>query len=486
MRVFIACLGTETNTFSPLPTGLETFEERMLFRGDATQRTPNLFSEPMHVWRKLAEADGHEVVEGLAAFAEPAGLTVGSVFEQLRDELVAGLKAAMPVDMVLLSMHGAMVADGYDDAEGEVIARVREVVGPDVPVGVEFDLHCQLTEQKVAAATAIVTFKEYPHIDAPDRAAEVYDLVKRTALGEICPVMSVWDTRMISVWRTPQEPVRSFVDKMAGLEGRDGILSISFSHCFPWADLPDVSAKMLVIADGDAAKAAALAESLGREVWAMRNETHPVHDTIDEAIDFAGGGHNGPVVCADVSDNAGGGAPGDSTFILKRLIERGVENVASGLYWDPVAARFCIEAGEGATLDLRLGGKCGPMSGDPVDLSVTVRGIRRGAEQSFGTAKGSMGDAVWVSAGTIDLVIITRRTQCFHPDAFTQFGIDLATKRMVVVKSSQHFHAGFAPIASAVRYVAAPGAITPDFASLPFKRMTKPYWPKVEDPWAAE
>ena len=162
-----------------------------------------------------------------------------------------------------------------------------------------------------------------------------------------------------------------------------------------------------------------------------------------------------------------------------------MRDAASGLYWDPVAVRFCMEAGEGAALDLRIGGKCGPDSGNPVDLAVTVERIVTGADQTFGAARNRIGDAVWVRArGGLDLVLNSVRTQVFHPDAFTAVGLDPAARKIVVVKSTQHFHAGFAPIAKAILYVAAPGAIAPDFAAIPYTKLTKPYWPRVEDPWA--
>jgi microcystin degradation protein MlrC len=484
MKVFIACLGTETNTFSPMPTGAETFAETMVFHGDATQHTENLFSGPLTVWRRAAEARQAQVVESLAAFAQPAGITIRKVYEGFREEILDDLKAALPVDIVLINMHGAMVADGYDDCEGDILERVRAIAGPDAAIGAELDLHCSITQKMTANADALVTFKEYPHTDSNERAAELFDILLAKAQGTANPVIATWDCRMINMWRTPVEPMASFVREMQAQEGRDGILSVSFAHGFPWGDVPDATAKMVVIADGDAGKAAEVAERFGRRIWDLRHETANPHLSIDEALDRALAADTGPVVLADVSDNAGGGAPSDSTFILRRILDRGIDNVATGLYWDPVAVRFCIEAGEGATFDLRIGGKCGASSGDPVDLKVTVKKIVKSAQQTFASGKARMGDAVWVQARGIDLVLNAVRTQTFNPDAFTQFGIDLAAKKIVVVKSTQHFYAGFEPVATEILYVAAPGAITPDFASIPFEKLTAPYWPRVEDPFA--
>ena len=365
MRVFIACLGTETNTFSSLPTGEQTYRDTAVFDDDATRHAPNPFSLPLHIWRERAEAEGHEVIEGLCAFAQPAGRTIRRVYEGYRDRILEQAQASLPLDLVLVNMHGAMVAEGYDDCEGDLLARLREVVGPDAVIGGELDLHCHITPLMLEAATALVTYKEYPHIDIGERAADLFRLCHDAAHGRTRPVMAAHDCRMISMWRTTDEPMQTFVNHMKAREGSNGILAVSFGHGFPWGDVAEVGAKTLVVADGDADKAAGLAADLGTRLWEMREETRPTAIGIDDAIDRALAVDGGPVVLADVSDNAGGGAPSDSTFILERLIARGVGDAASGLYWDPVAVRFCMEAGEGASLRLRIGGKCGPDSGDP-------------------------------------------------------------------------------------------------------------------------
>jgi len=490
LRSFIAALGTETNTFSSLPGGLETFEESMLFRGDATAHPPRLFSEPLHVWRRLTEEQQGQVVESVAAFAEPAGKVPQPVYEALRDEILADLERAMPVDMVLISMHGAMVATGCDDCEGDLLARVRALVGPDVLIGGELDLHCHVSSAMLDNADVLVTFKEYPHVDSSARAEEVFRLCHDAVQGGQRPVMVPFDCRMVSMWHTPVEPMRGFVERMQALEGNDGVLSVSFAHGFPWGDVADVGAKMLVVMDGGRADAhargEALAEQLGREIFAMRHETSSAALSIDEALDRVMATPDGPVVLADVADNAGGGAPSDSTFLLRRVLERGIGNVASALYWDPVAVRLCREAGVGAQMALRVGGKLGPTSGMPLDLQVRVMALVPELLQPFGGSMQRAGEAVWVRTGdAVDLVLNTVRTQVFHPAVFTELGIDLAAKRVALVKSSQHFYAGFEPVASAIHYVNSEGAIPRSFADIPYTKRDGNFWPRVADPWLA-
>ena len=485
MKVFIACLGTETNTFSPIPTGMENYAETLLFRGDATQHTPDLFTAPLHVWRKNAEAEGHTVVESISAFAQPAGLTVRKIYEGFRDELLADLKAALPVDMVLISMHGAMVADGYEDCEGDLLSRCRDVAGPDAAIGGELDLHCSVTPEMTGAADVLISFKEYPHIDSAERAEEIYAICRDKLTGKIDPVTAVYNCRMVNTWRTPIEPMKSFVARMQDLEGKDGILSVSFAHGFPWGDVPCGTSRMVVIADGDMAKAEALAKQLGHEIFDMRHETAPVMMPYEEALAKAAAAAKGPVVIADVADNAGGGAPSDSTFLLQEIIDQGLTDNLSGMYYDVMAVRLCKEAGEGASMNLRIGGKYCRESGTPVDLDVKVMRIIENASQSFGDVKSPIGDVVWLqAAGNVNLVLNTIRGQTFNPDAFTQLGIDLSALQIVVPKSSQHFYAGFAPIASEVIYATSPGTLNVEFGTIPFKNLNSPFWPNVEDPFA--
>ncbi|HZS81765.1 MAG TPA: M81 family metallopeptidase [Stellaceae bacterium] len=489
-RIFTATLGTETNTFSALPTGMQLFEETCLFRKRSYGDTVPLFGAPLAVWRRLAEAKGWEVVESLCAFAMPAGRTVKAVYEGFRDEILADLAAALPVDAVLLSLHGAMVAEGYDDAEGDLLAHVRRLVGPQVPIGAELDLHGNVGPQKLENATALVLFKEYPHIDIPERAEDLFHLIAGAVEGRTRPVMGWFDCRTVGIFHTTRQPMRGFVDKCAAREGKDGVLSVSVVHGFPWADVEDMGSKIIVVTDGDRAKAERLAEELGMEFFRLREETQPRYTSLDQAMARALQ-HNQPkpLVLADVSDNAGGGAASDSTFILKAMLEKGVAEGAIGMFWDPMAVRLAFEAGEGATLDLRLGGKLGPLSGPPLDLRAKVTGLRRDASVTFGGRDKialPVGDMAAFEAAGIAIVCNTLRSQCKSLDCFTNVGIDPATKKVVVVKSMQHFHAAYAPIASEILYVAVPGSVAPDVRALPYRKASRAQWPFIADPFAGE
>jgi len=471
VRVFSATLATETNTFAPVPTGLDAFHDRGYFRAGEHPDRPQLFSGPLWAARLRRDALGLELVEGIVAAAMPAGRTTREAHHALRDELLADLRAAMPVDVVLLGLHGAMVADGCDDCEGDLLARVREIVGPKVVVGAELDPHTHLTDAMVHNADLLVAFREYPHTDVVERGLELVDACVATARGEIRPVPAVHDCHTIRMLRTSLEPMRGFVDRTKALEGRDGIVSISAIHGFPWGDVADLGTKMLVYADGDAALARRTADRLGDELRGICDAMRERGPSIDEAIDIALAEPAGPVVFADGADNAGGGAPSDATFVLRRLLERGVDSAVLGPLWDPVAVSIAFQAGEGARLPLRIGGKVAPVSGDPLDAVVEVRALRRAATMpGLSGSIESLGDCALVAVGGVEVLLNSRRTQGFSTEMFTQFGVDLARRRIVVTKSSQHFYASFSKIASRIVYVDAPGTLATDLTTLPFVR----------------
>ena len=243
---------------------------------------------------------------------------------------------------------------------------------------------------------------------------------------------------------------------------------------------------ILVITDDRKAEGDRLAERLGRELIGLRGTTTPPYLSADEAIDLALAAEPGkPMVVADPSDNPGGGAPGDSTHVLRRLMERGVRDVAFGPLWDPVAVRFCFAAGEGAILPLRFGGKTAPASGLPIDAEVTVRRLVRDARQSFAGGHMAMGDAAAIEVGGIEIVLIAGRTQSLGTDLFSGMGIDLATKRIVCLKSTNHFYAAFAPIARDILYLDANGPLPRDLRKVPYRHVRRPLWPLDENPWAA-
>ncbi len=478
MRLFSATIATETNTFSPLPTSLEAYKETVFLRpGEHPTDAPRMCTAPLFVARRRAAADGFTLIEGSCFAASPAGTTNRADYEFMRDEILAQLKAALPLDGVLFGLHGAMVAHGYDDVEGDVLERARAIVGPDCIIGVELDPHCHLTVKRVRLADITILYKEFPHTDVVERAEDLLTLVLRTIRKQIAPTTSLYDCRQIGSYPTTLPLMRAFVDKTAAMEGRDGVLSVSIGHCFPYADVPELGGRILVITDNDKRRADRLATEIGQEFIAMRGRTAPEYQTTEEGISTALAFNGNPVVMADPADNAGGGAPTDNTTILRCLIGRNVDGAVLGPIWDPIAVRLCFDAGLGAEFPLRFGGKTGPASGQPIDSMVTVAGLQRDCWQSFGPTQVQLGDCAAIRIGGVEVVLISNRTQALGLELFQNLGIEPTERKLVVVKSTNHFMAAFGPIAEKVIYVDSDGPLSRDYRNIPYTRIDRPIWP---------
>ncbi|TIX66444.1 MAG: M81 family metallopeptidase, partial [Mesorhizobium sp.] len=403
MRIFTASLATETNTYSPVPTDRTSFEMAFYAGPGKHPETPTLCSSPIVALRRRAAGEGLTVIEGTATWAEPGGLVQRQAFEALRDEILGQLREALPVDAVILGLHGAMVAQGYDDCEGDLLERVRAIVGPKVVIASEFDPHSHLTPKRVAASDIMAYFLEFPHTDFYERGEHVVELGLAAARGEIKPVISTFDCRMIQVLPTSREPMRSFVDKINALHGKDGVLSVSVIHGFMAADVPEMGTRILVVTDNEKEKGDALAESLGRELYAMRERTAMTMlntaDGIERALAVRKANPDKPVVIADI--------------------------------WD-----------------------------EPIDARVKVLKAVGEGWQSFGPSRVTLGSAavVRVEGTEVDVILNTNRTQTFEPDIFSNIGVDPLSKDILLIKSTNHFYAGFAPIAAEIIYVSAPSS----------------------------
>lgn len=492
MRIFTAALATETNTFSPIFIDRRGFEESLYAPPGKHPPTPTLCTAPITVGRRVCRERGWTLIEGTAAWADPAGLVNRETYESLRDEILAQLVAALPVDAVVLGLHGAMVAAGYDDPEGDLLARVRGLIGPEVLLCAELDPHSHLTAKRVAAADFFAVFKEFPHTDFVDRAEDLWRIAADALEGRVRPVMSVFDCRMIDVFPTSRQPMRGFVDRMMAIEREDPrVLSLSAIHGFMAGDVPEMGTKVIAVTDGAQEHGAALAERLGRELYANRGRHMMPMVGAREAVVLAMAATAtaavrgaGPVVIADAWDNPGGGTAGDSTVILRELMARGAEGVAIGTIWDPMAVQLCGVAGEGAVIPLRFGAKSAPDTGEPVDATVEVLRFVRGAEMRFGESLVPFGDAARVRLeGTgIEVILNTVRAQSYDPSLFTALGIDPLATRILVIKSTNHFYAAFAPIASEVIYCSAGRPYPNDPARTPYRKARRDIWPMVADP----
>ena len=485
MHIFLAALAHETNSFSPIPTTLRSFEEGVLYRpGDDEAALGRALGFPGYGFLiDVAREHGDQVTAGLCAWAQPGGAVARPVYESLRDELLAQLAVAGPVDAVVLVLHGAMIAHGYQDCEGDLLQRVRELVGPQVAVGALLDLHATLTPRMTESGAVLIACKEYPHTDYLARTRELHAILARVASGACRPDVVMRKVPMLALFGTSEGPMRMLLDVVQVLESEPGILSISLIHGFPWSDTEATGAAVLVLFEAGAQaglRAGEIATQVAQAFFALRAVGGKTMLTVGAAVAAClAPREGGLVVLADGSDNPGGGAACDSTFVLRELIARDARDVALGMIWDPLAVQLARDAGVGAKLVLRIGGKVGEASGLPVDVHATVTAFRSDACQYglAGKQTQALGDAVAIRTGGIDIVLNTRRQQVFSPECFTELGIDLSNKRLVVVKSTRHFRARFDAIASDTVFCDAPGTLNSDLARLPYVHLRRPVWP---------
>ncbi|MGV0877054.1 M81 family metallopeptidase [Martelella sp. FLE1502] len=483
MRIFTAALATESNTFSPICIDRSAFIASFYASPGTHPDTPTLCTAPVTVGRLFARERNFELIEGTAAWADPAGLVNRQAYEGLRDEILGQLRAALPVDAVVLGLHGAMVAAGYQDPEGDLLTRIREIVGPDILVCAELDPHSHLTAKRVAAADFFVAFKEFPHTDFVERASDLWRIALDTLEGRVKPVMSVFDCRMIDVFPTSRDPMRGFVDRLISLEKVDPeILSLSVIHGFMAGDVPEMGTKMIAVTDGNREKGERLARELGMALFEKRGTFRMPEIDETQAVRQALQSKNHPVVIADMWDNPGGGTAGDATVVLAELLRQGATNTAVGTIWDPVAVSIAMAAGEGAEIPLRIGAKSAPGTGAPIDGAVRVEKINAHAEMRFGDSIVPFGPAVTVRLEGIEIILNTVRAQSYDPSLFTAMGIDPLEKDILVIKSTNHFHAAFSRISKEIIYCAA-GTPYPNNPRLTaYKYARRDIWPMVDDP----
>lgn len=485
MKIFVACIATETNTFSPRLTTLDDFKQNGIRKNASSTEDPGLISLMLNAIHRTAEQHDVEVIEGIGAVAQPAGKTTTHAYSYLYSQLLEDLKHTPEVDGVFLILHGAMVSQNCDDCEGDIIQKVRELVGPDVPIAIELDLHCHLTTKMREFADLLLCFKQYPHTDTAQCAEQLCTLLIKHMRKEIKPIMAVEDCNMVGLWRTTESPIQEFVEYMSALEREPGVLNVSFAHSFPWGDIAEADAKVWVTTNNNPHLAKQLVQKLKTKAQALRAHGLPAYLSCSDMLKRIHNAQSFPVVVAEPCDNPGGGASGDATFILNTLIESKKETKHAqaayliGCIIDPEAVKQAFKQQVGQSFSLSLGGKASKFSGEPITAQVTLLIKKEEHTQTLFAKQLSFGATVAVRMyDNIDVVLVTKSQQTAGIDAFSALNLKPENYRAVVIKSAQHFMTAFAPIASDVILVNTPAALDHDFANLPYQKRSLDYWPR--------
>ena len=496
-RVLLAQFMHETNTFSKLPTTLDDYRRRFLVQGEAIVPKFKGTKNEMGGYIDSAAKYGWEPVYAVAANATPSGTLTKETWETIRDVVLDTARKAGKLDGICLSLHGAMVSETEDDAEGALLEALRKIVGPDVPIAATLDLHANATIKMATNANALVSFRTYPHVDGYERSIQAAALVQEAMEGKKKPRCLLVQPAMLEGadhGRTTQPGLmRELLAKADAYEKEPGINVVSIQVGFTWSDIPYTGPSIAVSHEpGAEPRAKAIAAALVDEIWRRRDESssdyRPIADGIAAAK--AGAGKKGPLVLADGTDNPGGGGYNDTTPVLQALLDAGIDNVAFGTIFDPKAVQQAMKAGVGAEIDVELGGHTDESMGKPVRAKAVVKMLSDGTFKNDGPMNAGvetqMGPTAVLRIGGIDVVTISSRVQTIDLQVFLSQGIDPATKSVVVVKSVQHFRAAYGPIAREIVLVDSGGICSPDISRLKFKKLRRPIWPLdgVNDPYA--
>jgi len=483
MRVFVACIYHEASTFSPIPSSRKSFEEFIYhspMNGEIDDYARNLNGYGAFIRR--AENDGHEVFGSLYTFAQPSGPTNASDYESLRDHILNDLKSFADVDLVYLFLHGAQLAQGYDDCEGDILHRVRAIVGEGAFIGALLDLHANISNDMVKSADILAACRHYPHIDFDERAEHLYEIGVAAYANPQKPKAHFIRVPMLAMHYTTLPGMEQINATALQLQEQSGVYSVSLIHGFPWADIEDAGAGVLAYTNGNVEDVEDDLERLARQFFGNREETRTQRQFIDDILDEIENAEpkapSKPFVIADACDNPGGGAGGDSTFVIERILERNLQGYALALLWDPIAAQFAADAGVGASLRMRIGGKTGPRAGDPLDVDAKVLSVRNGVTQKGIGFDAPVGLAAALEIRGNVVIVNSVRGQVFNPSCFTDLGIETASKKALVVKSSQHFYDEFALIARKILYCETPGELSLfEFCADEYSNLRRPIWP---------
>ena len=484
MRLLIAMMKHETNTFSPVPTPLARFGP---LYGENAIGTYRGTGTGLGAYLDLAEREGAEVVLPIAAGASPSGPVEDAAYAHITDA-ICDAAARGGFDGIMLDLHGAMVTQSLEDGEGEFLRRLR-AIDPRTPIAVSLDMHANLYDAMIANATVVTGYRTYPHIDTYETAKIAGEILMRAMRGEVKPVMAWRNEPMLPhVMRqgTDDHPNKELQHRCATMSA-EGALAASLFTGFPHADITNAGLSAVVVTDGDRKLAEELRDELLGRAWVEREafvyKIEPLQQSVARAKAMALG--DGPVVLLDHYDNCASGGTMDTTVVLAEILKQGLEDVAAFAIYDPAAVQQAIAAGIGTQVTLSIGGKIAmpaiPAESPPLKVTGTVKTISNGRYRNRGPmARGvmmDMGATVVLDTGTVEIVLISRHVEPSDLNCLSSLGIDPMQKRFVMLKSRIHWRAGLGKMAKAVVDCAGVGVCTSDYRQLKFEKVRRPIYP---------
>ena len=479
----------ESNSFSPLVTSYKHFEQAGITRGGAFAARWQNTSHELGGFFEGALKFQFSAVPLLATCPVPGGPIEAQTFSRLADEIIAELKQALPLDGLLLALHGAAVAENFPDADGELAARIREVVGPKVPVIMTLDLHANISRRMVANTDATICYASNPHLDQKERGLEAAEIMSRTLRGEIHPVQAMENPPMLinmSKQYTARPPASGLYEDANTVAKWPGVVSASVALGFYYADVEEMGTSFVAVADGDRDLAKRAARWMADRAWARRHEFLGDLVSPAEAVRQAAAAPKGPVVLLDVGDNVGGGSPADSTLLFQEILDQRVPNALVVLY-DPQAVTACVAAGVRSEVELVVGGKTDNLHGSPVKVHGRVRLISDGIFAETGIRHGAWGKydqgvtAVLETEAHHTIILTSERMPPFSLQQILCLGIKPEEKQILVVKGVIAPRAAYEPIARLMIIVDTAGSTTANPSALPYRRRPRSLYPLEAD-----
>jgi microcystin degradation protein MlrC len=486
VRLVIAQIKHETNTFSPVPTPLARFAHGLNtpYEGDEVRDAFKGTGTALGAFLDLAERFGAETVLPVAGNAAPSGPVERSAYEYMAGRVVEA--TAQGCDAILLDLHGAMVVDGFDDGEGELLRRLRQVA-PTIPIGVALDMHTNLSPAMAEYATVLAGYQTYPHVDMYDTGLRAGRPILARLAGKAGATMAFGTRPMLPhVMRQSSldSPNKEIQERARQME-RSGTLAATFFVGFPHADIPIAGASAVVVTDNDYARARRECDELLDMAWRERARFVYRLEPLEISLKRAAGIGARPVMLLDHYDNCASGGTMDTMTVLGAILDAGLEEVAAFAIYDPQAVQSMRQAGTGANVTVSLGGKHDMpalgLRGAPRSVTGKVKCLVEGKYRNEGPmAKGehvNMGLCAVLDTGRVEIAVISRHTEPHDMGSFRVLGIDPASKRYVMLKSRVHWRAGLGDLAKEVVECAGTGVCTSDYAQLRFTRVRRPVFP---------
>ncbi len=485
MRVALASLFQESHSFSPVPGSWEHFGPREVLRGAALLAERAGTQTELGGAIAVAQAQGVTLVPLLSAMSvASAGPLDRDVFLALRDEIVARLERAGPLDGLLVVLHGGLVAEGFADASGELLRACRAAVPPGLPIVATLDLHANVTRHLVDQVDALAGYHTFPHIDLYETGQRGMRLLLAILSGTVRPATALRRLPMLlpgENGRTTDGPYAEVMALAVDLMQQPGLLDVSVFSVQPWLDVPDIGCSVVVVADGDQARAEREADRLAEAFWERRTAFAVTLTPVAEALGRALGSDQRPFILSDSADSPSSGAPGDSPAVLRALLERAPAKPCFLNIVDAPAVQAMAAAGIGQEVTVQVGARFAPVFYRPLEVTGRVRLLSDGAFRNKG--QGFQGVTFYrgltgvLQIGPVALVVMERPVFQWDPELYRSLGLEPCDAQVVVVKSPTAFRAAYGPFAAEIILLDVPGVCSPNLMSFPFRHVRRPLYP---------